>query len=203
VIENNNIHPVVDQIEVKLPVMTVKEVPLVVDFVETAGARLDQFSYALDCQFVIISGEAAVVDAIDKIVLGTLDLREVDVQDTIVYDIVLPNGVNNLSGQTSATLVIAYGDLALKTLDVTQFSYENLTGKRDVTIVTSSLSVTLRGRQSDIDSVTANKVTAVADLTGIENASGNYTVPATIRVDGYDIGGVGNYEVNVHIGSMG
>lgn len=43
------------------------------------------------------------------------------------------------------TLTILFDDIDSLTVDATQFGYENLTTERDVTVVTSTLSVTLRG----------------------------------------------------------
>ena len=199
-IHNPNIHPVSEQIQVTMPVMTVKEVPLVVDFIETPGVRLNHFTYALDFERIMISGDATTVESIDKIVLGTLDLSGLEAQETITYGITLPDGVNNLSGTTTATLIITYNDLTVKTLDATQFEYENLSTKREVSIVTSTLPVTLRGTQEDLDAVTPEQVRVVADLSDVADASGSYTVPANVYVDGLDLGAVGEYEVTVHIG---
>ena len=69
-----------------------------------------------------------------------------------------------------------------------------------MSVLTSSLTVTLRGTAEDIEAVTGDDVQVIADLSGIEADSGSYTVPARIAVSGYDLGTVGTYEVTVHIG---
>ena len=200
-IHNPNIHPVSEQIQVTLPVMTVKEVPLVVNFEESAGARLENFTYTLEPQTVTVSGDAATVESIGEIVLDTLALDTLSEEETFVYDIVLPDGTSNLSGTNTATLIITQGNTGMITLDATQFDYENLSTERAVSIVTSTLSVTLRGTQEDIAAVTPEQVRVVADLSDVADASGSYTVPANVYVDELDLGAVGEYEVTVHIGS--
>ena len=199
-IHNPNIHPVSEQIQVTLPVMTVREVPLVVNFEESSGVRLENFTYTLEPQTVTVSGDAATVETIDEIVLGTLALNTLAEANTFEYDIVLPDGISNLSGIGTATLTIVQGDNGMITLDATQFDYENLDTDREVAIVTSTLSVTLRGTQKDIIAVTPEQVRVVADLSDVADASGSYTVPANIYVDELDLGAVGEYEVTVHIG---
>lgn len=200
-IHNPNIHPVSEQIQVTMPVMTVKEVPLVVNFEESAGVRLENFTRTLEPQTVMISGDAATVESIDEIVLGTLALDTLAEVNTFDYEIVLPDGISNLSGINTATLTVLQGDSGIITLDATQFDYENFNSDRPVTIVTSTLSVTLRGTQNDIVAVTPEQVRVVADLSDVADASGSYTVPANIYVDDLDLGAVGEYEVTVHIGS--
>ena len=200
-IHNPNIHPVSEQIQVTLPVMTVREVPLVINFEESAGARLENFTYTLEPQTVTVSGDAATVKSIGRIVLDTVVLDTLSEQENFVYDIVLPDGISNLSGTNTATLTITQGDTGMITLDATQFDYENLSTNREVSIVTSTLPVTLRGTQEDLAAVTPEQVRVVADLSDVADASGSYTVPANVYVDGLDLGAVGEYEVTVHIGS--
>ena len=200
-IHNPNIHPVSEQIQVTLPVMTVREVPLVVNFEESAGARLENFTYTLEPQTVTVSGDASTVESIGEIVLDTLALDTLSEEETFVYDIVLPDGTSNLSGTNTATLIITQGNTGMITLDATQFDYENLSTERAVSIVTSTLSVTLRGTQEDIAAVTPEQVRVIADLSDVADASGSYTVPANVYVDELDLGAVGEYEVTVHIGS--
>ena len=200
-IRNPNIHPVSDQIQVTMPVMTVKEVPLVINFEEAPGARLENFTYALEPKTVTISGDASAVKVIDKIVLDTIALNAISAQERFEYTIELPEGISNLSGINTATLEIVSGEVGTVQVDATQFGYENFSADREVSIVTSTLSVTLRGMRENIDALTPEQVRVVADLSDVSDASGSYTVPAHVYVDGLDLGAVGDYEVTVHIGS--
>lgn len=200
VIKNQNIHPVSDQIQVTMPVMTAKEVPLVVDFVESPGIRLESFDYSIDPQTITISGDAATVDVIDQIVLDTLDLSGLTGEEHLSYDIVLPDGINNLSGITGASLEITPRGFQTLEVEATHFSYENLGASRSVSIVTSTLPVVLRGTPAEIAKVSEKDVHVIADLADVADASGSYTVPARVQVDKYDVGSVGTYEVTVHIG---
>ena len=200
VIDNKNIHPMSESVQVTMPVLKVKEVPLTVDFVESAGARLDNFSWSLSYSSITLSGDASLMASIDEISLGTLALEDLRGQETFSYEIPVPNGANNLSGITSVALTISATDTETKKIETTSFSYENFSGDAPVSVLTSSLTVTLRGTAEDIAAVTGNDVQVIANLSGIEADSGSYTVPARISVAGYDLGAVGTYEVTVHIG---
>ena len=146
-----------------------------------------------------LDGEAAREEAIDEIKLDTLSLADLKAAETFTYDIPLPDGVDNLSGVTSVTLTILFDDIDSLTVDATQFGYENLTTERDVTVVTSTLSVTLRGTSTALAQVNEENLRVVADLTNVSDADGVYTVPATVYVDGLDVGAVGSYQVTVRL----
>ncbi len=202
-ITNKNIHPTSEQIQVTMPVMTVKDVPLKINFVETAGSRLESFTWSLSHNSITLSGDASQIASIDEIELGTLALEDLRADEVFNYDIPIPEGVNNLSGITSVTLTISASNVETREVEATSFSYENFNGSGEVTIVTSSLPVTLRGTAADLAVISDRQVRVIADLSDIAADSGSYTVPARIVVDGYDIGAVGSYEVTVRIGAAG
>lgn len=202
-ITNKNIHPTSEQIQVTMPVMTVKDVPLKINFVETAGSRLESFTWSLSHDSITLSGDASQIASIDEIELGTLALEDLRADEVFDYDIPIPEGVNNLSGITSVTLTIGASNVETREVEATSFSYENFNGSGEVTIVTSSLPVILRGTAADLAVISDRQVRVIADLSDIAADSGSYTVPARIVVDGYDIGAVGSYEVTVRIGAAG
>ena len=136
---------------------------------------------------------------IEEIKLDTLSLADLRAEETFTYEIQLPSGVNNLSGVTSVTLTILFDDISSRTMNAVRCSYENLTSDREVTIVTSTLPVTLRGTSEALEQVSEDDLRVVADLTNVSDADGVYTVPANVYVDGLDIGAVGSYQVTVRL----
>ena len=199
-IRSNRIHPASESVQVTMPVMTVKEVPLTIDFVETAGSRLENVRWTLTpVDTITLSGDASTMAAIDEIKLDTLSLADLKVAETFTYEIPIPDGVDNLSGVTNVTLTILFDDIDSLTIDATRFGYENLSSGRNVTVVTSTLSVTLRGTSEALAQVSEDKLRVVADLTNVSDADGVYTVPATVYVDGLDVGAIGSYQLTVRL----
>lgn len=203
-INNPAIHSASDTVQVTMPVISATDIPLVVSFVEEPGVRIDSFDYSLDVSSVTLSGDAAQIAQMGEIVLGEVVLSEITETQTITYDIPIPEGISNLSGITQSTLTISNRDLATRSMTISRFDYENFSAAdRSVEVVTSSLPVTLRGAQETLDSLPADQMVAVADLSGVANASGTYTVPAHIRVEGAeeqpDIGTVELYQLTVRI----
>lgn len=200
VIDNKNIHPMSESVQVTVPVLKVKDVPLTVNLVESAGARLENYTWSLSYSSITLSGESSQMAAISELVVGTLALEDLREQETFTYDIPVPEDVNNLSGISTVTLTITPKSVETREVEALNFSYENFSGDHAVSILTSSLPVTLRGTAADIEAVRGEDVHVIADFSGIEADSGSYTVPARISVSGYDLGAVGSYEVTVHIG---
>ena len=199
-IRSARIHPASESVQVTMPVMTVKEIPLKVEFVETAGSRLENVKWELTpVDTITLSGDASTMANIEEIKLDTLSLADLRAEETFTYEIQLPSGVNNLSGVTSVTLTILFDDISSRTMNAVRFSYESLTSDREVTIVTSTRPVTLRGTSEALEQVSEDDLRVVADLTNVSDADGVYTVPANVYVDGLDIGAVGSYQVTVRL----
>jgi len=190
-----------DTVQVTMPVISATEIPLVVSFVEEPGVRIGSFDYTLDIPAVTLSGDANQIALLGEIVLGEVALAEIEGEQTFVYDIPIPEGLTNLSGSTTARLTISNRDVTTRDFTVTSFGYENFQDdSRTVEVVTSSLSVTLRGTQEILSGISPEQLIAVADLTDVANASGTYTVPAAIRAEGDpDFGTAQSYQLTVRI----
>lgn len=200
-IENSAIHSASDTVQVTMPVISATDIPLVIDFIEEPGVRIDSFDYSLDVDTVTLSGDANLIAQIQEIELGQVTLSEITGEQTFTYEIPIPDGLRNLSGVTSATLRIANRDVVTRDMTVTSFDYENFDAAgRVVEIVTSSLRVTLRGAEGTVAAVEEDALRAFADLSDVNDASGTYTVPAYIRVAGDpDVGTTQSYQLTVRI----
>lgn len=204
-IENKGIHSDSSTISVTMPVIAATDIPLVVRLNEDAGVRVESFDYQWDTPSITLSGDASTISQIKELVLGEIDLAEIEDEKSMTYDIPVPDGVTNLSGVTSATLTIKNREVATRSMTVTQFDCVNFgADERDVEVVTSTLDVTLRGRKDDLTQIDPENVRAVADLSDVIDASGSYTVPVTLEIDGNpDVGTVQSYQVTVRIYAHG
>ena len=203
-VDSVNVHPVTDRIQVVLPVNVIKELPLVINFVEAPGSRVANLDYTIEPLSVTVSGDAALLRDVDSIVLEeSFDLESFSGEATYNYQITLPDGCENLSGVTRATLKIRYKDLVTTTVTTSRIEYENAPEGKTVTVLTSDLPVTLRGTSADVNAVTPEDVILLADLRDVSSASGSYTVPVEVRVDtNGDVGVVGTYQIRITISDI-
>jgi YbbR domain-containing protein len=203
-LEDTGIHPTVDSVQATLPVYVTKELELVVDFRESDGVRAQNVNAVITPSTITVSGDAAALRKVNSITLGTYDLLELlgsgAAVHTATYPIIIPNGCQNLSGVTRATMKISFKDMTEADVTTNQFTYANLAEGRYVDILTEELTVSVFGTADDVNAIDGSDIRVVADLSNYTAASGTYTVPAIIEnTSNRDIGVSGDYFVQVTI----
>lgn len=201
-VTNPNIRPTVETVQATLPVFVTKELSLVVNFKEADGLRKNNLDYEIKPQTIVVSGDASVLKHVDTIVLGEFDLLDLlgSGASSHTYPIIIPDGCQNLSGVTRATMEIEFKDMARNQVVTDQFTYTNLPSGKHVDILTQELSVTLFGTTEDVAAVTGEDILVEVDLSNYAAASGTYTIPAAVKVEtSGDIGVTGTYQVQVTI----
>lgn len=201
-IESDNIYPTVESIQATLPVFVTKELALVMDFNEAPGARESNLDYTISPSTITVSGDAGKLKNVDSIVLGEFDLLKLldEGASTNTYPIIIPEGCQNLSGVTRATLQIKFRDIASAEVVATQMECAALPEGKEAEVLTEELTVTVFGTAEEVAAITTENLIVTADLTDYATASGTYTVPAAVSVKGSgDIGILGKYQVQVTI----
>ena len=94
-----------------LPVYVTRELMLTMDFRESAGARMSNVTWRIEPETILVSGPAEVLNNMDSIVLDEFDLASLGSTTNYSYAIPIPEGCENLSGVTRATLRISFNDL--------------------------------------------------------------------------------------------
>lgn len=199
-VEDEDIHAMSDFIQVTVPIEVIKELPLNVSFEESPGSSLSNVNYSITPESITVSGNPSILDSVDSLLLGSISLAELDNSATYHYTITLPDGCANLSGVSTATVVVSFKDISNFTVTTTNIGVENGPEDRIASILTGEMAVTLRGTTGDLATITPDMVRVVGDLTDVSSADGSYTVPATVYVDtDRDVGVLGTYQIQVTI----
>ena len=204
-IESDELRCSVEEIGVEMPVYMVKEVQLTATLIAGGGASADHAICTIEPSSINVKGEPEALEALNSINLGTIDLASVQKNQTKEFDIVVPNGMQNLTTDGTAKVTVELRNLKTQTFQVTNIEYANApsSGYR-VILGTTSLTVQVRGLEDEVSEITASNIRAVADLSGLSNSTGQYRVPVEIHVDGFaDVGAVGTYRVLVSIYESG
>ena len=179
-----------ESVNVTFPVTSVKSVPLVLDIVHGAGTTDANVRIEYDPESILISGDAELLKGINRISLGSLDLTEFNSTFEKVYTITLPNDVVNESGINEVKVNVRLLGLLIRRLSVTNIVPINIPEGYEVEVTTKSIDVTIRAPESVIYEIESNNLRAVLDLSEYSGNEGQFTVPASIRVDGYANAGV-------------
>lgn len=200
-LESKDIHSTVDQVQVTMPVNVTKELKLTVNFKESPGARVSNTVVNIEPASVTVTGEADILRDIDSLELAEFDLTKLDSSAVYNYVIPIPEGCENLSGVSQATMRLHFKDMTTAEVTTDRIRYENLTAEgRQVELLTMEVPVQIFGTNADVAAVTGDDIIVVADLTDFNNAVGSYTVPAKVLIStGGDVGVSGTYQVRVNI----
>lgn len=198
-IENEKIRVATRLIQVTLPVKTVKDVPLRLNFVEAVGSTMQQVEYEFSQETIRLKGDKAVLDSIESIVLDTIYLQDLAESQTLRYTISVPDGAEVVGGNTEVTVTVTMRGVSERRIGTNRFSCVNVAEGLMASVVTENLTVTLRGLATEVDALTGENLLITADLNGITEA-GDYTVPVSVQVNGYqNIGIKGSYQVIVRV----
>ena len=200
VVESSGIHVSVEQVQVTLPVNMTKELPLTINFIKSPGASVENVTWEIQPKSIRVYGDADRLRSIDSISLGDFDLANLRGSSEYNYSIPIPEGCENLSGVTWASLKASFVDMTAAVLPVSQFVCENVPEGKNAEVLTEELEVTIFGTTEDVAAVTSEDILVVADLTDYSAAAGGYTVPARVVVEtSGDIGVTGTYQIRVNI----
>ena len=189
----------VERIGVMMPVYMLKDVPLRVELIEGGGATEDHATTKIEPSSLQLKGDPELLSGLNSINLGTVDLASIQTSVTQEFTVVIPDGLTNMTGNTTAMVTVELKNLKTKTFRVTNIEYVNTPEGLAAKLGTISLEVQLRGPEETINALASSSIRAVADLSGI-HAIGQFSVPATIYVDGAtDVGATGTYNVLVTI----
>jgi len=198
-VEANDIQSDVTEIEVTLPVVQFREVPLSVDLVAGGGATADSAQVTIEPSTVTVSGDSDTLSSLDKLTLGTVNLSEVESSETLSLPITLPDGLTNVSGADNAKVTVTINGLSVKTFRASGMTFINVPSGYNASSLTQMLQVKVRAPSGEIGKITADSLRVVADLSDLKQ-SGNYTVPVTVEIPNYsDAGVIGAYTIVVSL----
>lgn len=200
-VESEELNVNYETVNVTMPVQKMKTLPLSVKIVGGAGAAETDAKWTIDPAEIEVAGEPSIVDALNSVDVGSIDLADVLGTAEFTFPISLPNGVESLSGEGECSVSVTLEGLSVKSIVCDNIVAINQPEGLAVNVITNERSITLRGRAEDIDGIEPLNLRVVADLrgTGITE-SGRYTVDADVYVDGFpDVGVLGEYNVSVEL----
>jgi len=200
-VQSDEIHCDVDKIGVMMTVNMVKEVPLVIQYIDGGGATSDFVVEKIEPSTVTIKGDAEELEGLNSLTIAKIDLSSVQTTYTQTVNIVIPDGMTILS-ETTANIELELVGLTEKTFRVTNLELANAPDPENLmaTLGTTSLQVKLRGPDDVMELVGASNIRAVADLSFLGSSTGMFSVTVQIYVDGFtNVGAMGTYSVLVSI----
>lgn len=192
----------IDSVYITLPIVVVKTIPLMVNFVSGGGVNEDDtnaYSFITFPSTLTVSGEKDDMEELTEIYLGSVDLAKVVGTSSFSFPIELDPRLENVSGITQATVTVSVNNLATRTLNVETIDLINPPAGKTATKVTQMCSIVVRGQEEELELLDPSQIRIVADLSDVTSV-GSCTVPVRVYLNAsQDVGVIGEYTIVVNI----
>ncbi len=188
-----------ETVDVTVSVVKEKTVPMTVSIVNSSGGKDSAFCTAVvDPETITITGNAEVVDSINAIDLGIIDVAEKTENFETTVKVVLPNGVKNVNNIESVKVAVTFNDVQTRTFAVSNVLLENVPAGTKAAISEKSAQITLRGIAEDIGKLKAEDLKLTVDLANKPLSTGATRMAAYVTFpEEYKVGAVGKYHLTV------
>ena len=183
----------VENINLTLKILRVKEVALTVSVLYGGGATEETAKIVVEPEVILVSGSDALLEDLTQLELGTVNLQEMSADETLIFPIKLPDGITNETGMTEAKVHVTFPELGLKELTIRNIQAINVPQGLEAQLITQQLELLLRGPKNVIESVTEENVTVTVDFS--QEQAGTASVKAQIAVNIDGVGAVGVYNI--------
>ena len=193
-----------EQVEVTIPILKVRELPLQLDFANVpSGYDPAVLGAQMSENTVRVAGPAATVDSLKSISVEPVDLTTFRLGERQTRKLTLPDGVRSIDGLTEVTVSFDTTGYAVKTIAVSQLRVINEPKGVTVTFSQDKLyNVTLVGERSELDALAATGVVAQVDASAVSITRGQQNISAQIIVPSTKtVFATGSYTVLCNINS--
>lgn len=188
-------------VNLSLKILRLKEIRLVANVIEGGGANMNNTTVTCSPETIWVSGSDALLEGLEELVIGTVDLSDISEDKTIPFPIKLPDGISDETGVTEASVSVAFSGLLVKTLTVRNIVQEKVPEGMKVELATKALEIQVRGPAEKVEKLSENDIQVVVDFTDAE--SGAAKLKATIVFADPEIGAIGSYTVSANITHQG
>ena len=171
----------VNEVRATIKINKIKQVALEVELIDGGGLRASDVTVNQSLRYIMVSGSNSALENLDKIVVARISLAEMIKSDTLTFDIQMPAGISNVTGETKLTVEIILPELETRTFVITTIQIVNAPADRNVKVITEKLVVQIRGTAEALDALEQmdpSELVAVVDCKEVSNI--NTILNATI-----------------------
>lgn len=168
----------VNEVRATIKINKIKQVALEVELIDGGGLRASDVTVNQSLQYIMVSGSNSALENLDKIVVARISLAEMIKSDTLTFDIQMPAGISNVTGETKLTVEIILPELETRTFVITTIQIVNAPADRNVTVITEKLVVQIRGTAEALDALDESQLVAIVDC---KDVSGMMNMNATLN----------------------
>lgn len=188
-----------EKVNLMVKIQRVKEIALKLDVVDGGGATEENSTITMDATQIQISGTDTLLEGLDELVVGVVDLGMITEDVSLIFPVILPEGVDNQTGVEQVTVDIKLPKLTTKTLRISNITYADAPEGLSVDIITKAMTVTVRGPEKQVKQIRESDLAVVVNLA--EAQAGTVTTKAEVVINSTysEVGVVGTYPVSVNL----
>ncbi len=189
----------VEKVTLTVKIQRVKEINLILNVIDGGGATRENSSITINPTTIRVSGSDALLEDLEGVELGSINLAEVLADRTVTFPIRLPEGVTNETGVTEAVVKIEFPQLMTKTFDITNITAINVPEGLEVDMITQALEVRIRGPIEDIKAMKDTDVTVIVDFAGAQVGTATMKAEIVLSENFRNVGAMGTYQVSATV----
>ena len=193
----------VEKVTLTVKIQRVKMINLLLNVVDGGGATRENSLITISPATIRVAGSDALLEDLEGIELGTINLAEVMADRTMTFPIYLPEGVANETGVTEAVVKIEFPQLMAKTFKITDITAINVPEDLKVDMITEELEVRVRGPIEDIKALKETDISATVDFAGAQIGTATMKAEIVISDDFSTVGAMGTYQVSATLQEQG
>ena len=201
-IENKHLSLSVDEVDVTIPVLKSKELPITFSFLNMRpDFDTSSLVYNFSRQTIKVAGPEALIDKMSELNVGYVNLESLGDETEYEFDITLPSTFINIENVNSVSLKFDFNEYAEKEFEVKTIELKNQPADYNVTVSTQKISsVDVFGPSEVVKNIKSGDLVAELDLSGVDLTVGQYKVPVSVYAPNYlNVWSKGTYYVVITV----
>ncbi len=174
-----------ENISVYIPIYKQKELPLTFTFTNVPSYfDTDSLKYEIQPSTITVAAPDDSIDHLSVLEIGTIDISDIKLNQTVTIPITLPEGYKNLSGNNNARIVWDIADYGKLDFTIDNINLTNVPDNYNVSLITNELVISVMGPSEILSTLTAEDFFATVNLLGTTLRDGTQDIVLTIQMKG-------------------
>lgn len=154
-----------ESIRVSVRVVRYKQISLKVNVTAGGGATENEAICVIDPPAIVVTGTEEVLEALDELVIAEIDLADETRARTWTVTPNLPAGVTNRATDPTVSISLSFTGLITRNFSISCTQIERLNDVERLSFAEQSVVISVRGRASVVNALTAETIRLSADMT--------------------------------------
>ncbi len=174
-----------ENVSVYIPIYKQKELPLTFTFTNVPSYfDTESLKYEIQPSTITVAAPDDSIDHLSVLEIGTIDISDIKLNQTVTIPISLPDGYKNLSGNNNARIVWDIADYGKLDFTIDNINLTNVPDNYKVSLITNELVISVMGPSEILSTLTAEDFFATANLLGTTLRDGTQDIVLTLQMKG-------------------